>query len=223
MFDLSRSSAPWTEHVELPVAMADHTAVTVGTHIWLTYENKLYDLDTIGNDFRTYHLPMKIAKNHCAVSNSTHSYIIGAIKKEIWVNKYPSNPLEWELVGQINVPRVRHGCLWINNNIIIAGGFERNQYIGSVEIINTETNVVTESGNLLVPRRDPAMFILDGEVAVAGGRSENGVLDTIETLDPSSSRWKRSRRKLENAREYFDSVQVRESYRSMRLIQFPSY
>jgi hypothetical protein len=187
--------------------MRFHSAAVVGSHIWYVHYSQLFDLDTVSRAFKTYNLPFYCTSEHSAVSNGTHSYVIGAGNdEEIWVNTVASRPEKWHKVAIVSRERKEHACLWLNDNVYIAGGYSHRR---DVEVLNTITGQIWGTGSLNVVRQWHQMMVLDDKPAVVvAGWGTDGRLDSIETYDLETGTWSTRFRKLNKKRSSFALAQL---------------
>ena len=213
--DTSALNPEWKFLIHLPVKMTHHTAVAIGSKIWFVYESKLHELDTTKNRFKTFILPFSVMSHHCAVSNKTHSYIVGgSAYDEIWVNVDASSPARWKKVARLDKTRMCLDCLWFKNEIFIAGGCHKlYEDIDTSTIMNVETHQIRNSGKLVRSRCWARMFVADGKPAIVGGMyqdgSKNVLINSVETYSASKGTWE-IHGYLHKARSVFGLAQLYE-------------
>ena len=193
----------WQSTTSLPKAMYGHTAVAVSSHIWFAYESHLYDLDTQGSYFKSYRLPFQFKNFHCAVSNSSHSFIIGvgAYNDEVWINRYHNDPSVWDRFATIGTGRRYLACLLHGDNIYVSGGYKWSRSLARVEVINTKTRNVKRIKSMNNVRRSHTMMVLDDKPAAVGGYGIEGNLASIEVYDSKTDKWHYSSRSLHRQRK----------------------
>ena len=80
----------------------------------------------------------------------------------------------------------RSGCCAVavhNRYIVVMGGYYNDQYLSSVDIIDTNNHIVTAGPSMAVPRQLCASAVIGHRIFVVGGRNEHGNLDLVEYLD----------------------------------------
>lgn len=205
--DRSSGDLVWEATNSLPEPMFGHSSVTIKDHIWTVYNRKLHDLDTNSNQFHTFHLPMMATEGHCAVSNGSHVFIIGAgpNKNEIWVNKEIINPAKWHKVGNLPSGRQYHGCVWFEESIFITGGSLAQKDALEFDSVN---HTLRPAGSLVQGRGYHGMAVLESRPAVVGGYDGTGSISSIETYDTRTKRWMTSLQSLIEVRSNFGLVQL---------------
>ena len=205
------SNPRWLSTTSLPSSMYDHAAAAVSSHIWFTYHSYLYDLDTETSKFTSYRLPFYVYTYHCAVGNSTHSYIIGGSSyNEVWVNKIPQDPSQWIRVAKLTYNRQKSACLLHDGKIYVSGGYPSTKRYKMVEVIDTKTHKVWRTGDLITGRRYHAMMVLNGNPTVIGGYDDStgSRLSSIEVLNTTTFKWKMSAQSLQHKRSHFGLAQL---------------
>lgn len=208
ILDLSTESPEWKYILEMPTAVRYHTSVTVNEHIWTILNRKLYDLDTKSNKFTSHGLPFPVSDGHCAVSNSSHSFVfgVGSSTTEIWMNTHEYNSLSWKRVGYLRTERKYFACLWLRAQVFITGG---NRSRKDTEVFDILDFSVRDGAALVQGRHGHGMFVLDGKpAAVGGGTAAGGTAATIETFEVKSSKWTISSNTLREPRRFFGLVQL---------------
>ena len=213
--NIQDSSPRWSSTTYLPKGMYHHTAVAVSSHIWFTYYSFLYDLDTQTSRFRSYRLPFHLSRCHCAVSNSTHSYVIavGSHSDEVWVNKSPKDPSKWIKVAKLAFGRQYIACLLHDGTIYVTGGYVAGLPYKGVEVIDTKNYKVWKTGDMITGRRYHEMMVLEGSPTVVGGygKDNNGNsinLANIEVYNTTTFTWHLSTRSLQQKRREFALAQL---------------
>ena len=205
------SDPSWSSTTSLPEPMYNHAAAAVSSHIWFSHNSYVHDLDTKTSKFTSYRFPIFVGSHHCAVGNSTHSYIIGIgpSYNEVWLNTIPQNASQWIRVAKLEFGRRDIACLLHDGNIYVTGGYLYTRGYETVEIINTKTHKVWRTGDLITGRLLHAMMVLDGSPAVVSGRtSTNYDLASIEVYNITSSQWQLSTRSLKYKRRNFGLTQL---------------
>ena len=195
--------------------MYHHAAAAVSSHIWFSYNSYLYDLNTEISHFKRYRLPFHVSNAHCAVGNSTHSYVIGvgSAYDEVWVNKIPQNPSHWIRVAKLAFGRREIACLLHDDNIYVSGGKVASTSYRGVEVIDTKTYRVWKTGDMNTGRLFHRMMVLDGSPAVIAGKAINSIgrtssLSDIEFHNTTSKTWYVSNRLLQQKRHSFGIAQL---------------
>ena len=84
----------------------------------------------------------------------------------------------------------RWGCCAVvvhNRYIVVMGGYCGN-YLSSVEIIDTNSHIVTDGPSMTVPRRCCASAVIGHRIFVVGGNNDYRNLDSVEYLKFAKSR-----------------------------------
>ena len=212
--NINAAAPRWTVTTSLPKPVYEHAAAAVSGHVWVSYGNFLYDLDTETDSFRTFSVPFTTSDYYCSVSNGTHNYIIGVGSKrdQVWVNKIPNKPSKWIRVATLTVGRNGIACVLHEHIIYVSGGYFSDTYYSVVEVIDTKTHEVRRIGDLNKTRSYHAMMVLDGNPAVVGGHSKDSsknfvYYSDIEEYHASSQQWQVSSRFLQQKRSHFGLIQ----------------
>jgi Galactose oxidase, central domain/Kelch motif len=94
--------------------------------------------------------------------------------------------------GAMLVGRARHtATLLPDGRILIAGGYNNDQYLAEAEIFDPSTDITTQIASMNSPRQDHTATLLnDGRVLVTGGyNNERHWLNDSEIYDPASGTW----------------------------------
>ena len=79
----------------------------------------------------------------------------------------------------------RFGCCAVavhNRYIVVVGGYN-DDYLSSVDIIDTRNHTVTAGQSMNIPRFECASAVIGHRIFVVGGRNKHGNLDSVEYLD----------------------------------------
>lgn len=180
--------------IALPWPLSFHSAVTVqDTTIWLLQDSMLYSYDTAKDtdQFRQYRLSVSYTSLICAVTNQSHTFIIGVGggTDEVWVNRDPSKPTEWEKVANMLDGRDGPACLWFGSDIFVTGGVRNGVGLDSVEVLNVADMTFRNTRPLLGKRVGHEMAVLHGKPAVLGGGLEGVSIASIEVYDVKNDTW----------------------------------
>ena len=84
----------------------------------------------------------------------------------------------------------RPGCCAVavhNRYIVVMGGYN-DDYLSSVDIIDTRNHTVTAGPSMNIPRFECASAVIGHRIFVVGGRNKHGNLDSVEYLDFAEER-----------------------------------
>ena len=96
----------------------------------------------------------------------------------------------WVYTGSLNVERMNHTAILLDDAVLVAGGQNAANYLDSAELFDPRTGFWVLTGNLITARSEHAMTgLLSGKVLVAGGQNASGYLDSTELYDLSSGEW----------------------------------
>jgi N-acetylneuraminic acid mutarotase len=96
----------------------------------------------------------------------------------------------WVNTGSLNVERMNHTAILLDDAVLVAGGQNAASYLDSAELFDPRTGLWVLTGSLITARSDHAMIELSsGKVLVAGGQNLSGYLDTAELFDMATGVW----------------------------------
>ena len=98
---------------------------------------------------------------------------------------FPSS-LSWKMheTLALNVPRRNHAIATVGSNIVVAGGFDGSSSLRSVEVLDTQRNIVWNLPSMRKERVGCSMVALSTGLVVTGGAGD----DSAETLPLSETR-----------------------------------
>eukprot|EP01066_Platyproteum_vivax_P020495 Platyproteum_vivax@DN8406_c0_g1_i1.p1 len=103
----------------------------------------------------------------------------------------------WQPVTNLHYPRSLHGCVSIDEQIVVVGGQTDQHVLKSVEMFNKESNNWRSLTPMQEARHSAAVVAHNDSIYVFGGRNglnnSGKVLKTVEKLticDSSNSQWK---------------------------------
>eukprot|EP00457_Paulinella_chromatophora_P001289 gb/GEZN01001291.1/.p1 GENE.gb/GEZN01001291.1/~~gb/GEZN01001291.1/.p1 ORF type:complete len:881 (-),score=138.65 gb/GEZN01001291.1/:518-3046(-) len=111
------------------------------------------------------------------------------------VERYDERYNQWEPVASMNVARQGCAAAVLDNRIYVTGGmyFEEDEdswnYLSSVERYDPMNDRWEMVARMLYNRNFHAASMLDGQIHVMGGWSEENVLNTVERYDAEANRW----------------------------------
>ena len=212
MLDAHENPQTWRAAGHLPRKMAFHSGVAIGTRIWYVYNSVIYTYETRSDVYEQQRLPFYVDQAQCAVSNNTHSFIIGVGKSrtEIWMNTIGSDPSQWNMVGSLPIYTLYVSCTWLEDKIYILGGRHNPGSRNETFALNANTFEVKQLANLNYERSHAQALVIDCKPAVVGGRARGKGLSSIEVYDSTSDIWKVHERSLETARFSFGLAQLKE-------------
>jgi hypothetical protein len=99
-----------------------------------------------------------------------------------------------ELNDRLLGARMEHGAALLpDGNVLLAGGRSEpdGAPLATAELVRLEPPVPDQPSDLVVPRVDPSVLVLDsGAVVVAGGRDPSGgIVASLERFDPAAKRF----------------------------------
>ena len=202
----------WRPATPLREPMWGHSAVAIGSRIWFASSLGLYDYETTTGETRVHRLQFSPNYHDCAVSNNTHSYMIGGVfdkNATIRVNTFASHPSEWTAVANLPLKTYGSSCVWFGNEIYIVGGRSGTTYLRDAFAMDTNTHRIRRLANLNIPREEARMMVLDCKPAVVGGTTtSHRVLSSIEVYDNSKNVWELHNLNLETPRTAFGLSQL---------------
>ena len=96
----------------------------------------------------------------------------------------------WTFTGNLNVERINHAAILLDEIVLIAGGQNFTSFLDSAELFDPQTGVWELTGNLLTARSGHSMNALqNGKALAAGGQNASGILDSAELYDPAVYDW----------------------------------
>src|SRR5205085_1607499 len=97
----------------------------------------------------------------------------------------------WSVAGLMGAPRASHSATLLpNGKVLVAGGQDSTQTIGTAELYDPGTGSWTLSGSPVVPRvHHSATLLPNGKVLFAGGDSGIDSTITAERYDPANGQW----------------------------------
>ena len=205
----TREAPTWKSVTQLQTAMSEHSGVAIGDHIWFVYMSAVYDYHTTSGISREYSVPFSYAWGHCAVSNGTHSYVIGvgSDHTEIWVNTIPSIPSKWKMVSRLPMTKRYMSCLWFEDEIYIPGGRDSSGHLNNAFAMDVKTHSIRPLGFLNQARAGARCMVIDCKPAIVGGWVKGKALSSIELYDEATDSWEVYKLSLQTARSSFGLVQ----------------
>ena len=174
----------WSALTALPTVMADGVqAVTVGTKIYILWENLFYQYDPVGNSYTALTAapgPGQVAWSACGyinVSSDDRIYFIGGNTTSGYtnVNYYYSVTNSLWSSAQATAPYTAHGMLKnavYNGNIYYIGGYDGTLFYRTMYAYNPVSNTWSSSLYTLNEWRDGvAGGMIGGTMYVIGGRN----------------------------------------------------
>lgn len=103
-----------------------------------------------------------------------------------------SSQQQWEVLStRLKEKRAGHGAVVIHNNrILLTGGYNGNDWLSSVEIINTNnntSNTTTTFPDLPTKRSNHASVVVNDDAYVIGGSVGSNRLNTVQRIRTSST------------------------------------
>lgn len=96
----------------------------------------------------------------------------------------------WIIGGSLNVERINHTAILLDEVVLTAGGQNFTSYLDSAELFDPQTGIWELTGNLITARSGHSMNALqNGKALVAGGQNASGMLDSAELYDPAIHKW----------------------------------
>ena len=85
--------------------------------------------------------------------------------------------------------RCRLGVAALNGKVYVAGGYDGNMFLRSVECYDPATDLWTRVSPMNVKRSRMALAASGGKLYAIGGYDGSSNLNTVECYDPDSDRW----------------------------------
>ncbi|XP_078017031.1 uncharacterized protein LOC117263141 [Epinephelus lanceolatus] len=109
-----------------------------------------------------------------------------------WMNDAPTNRihLHWVTVNNSReVPRMLHGCVFLNGFVYCVGGYDGFKYLRSVRKLDLVTQTWQNFSSMRLVRCYVSVVALDGCIYAMGGCNKSGRLKTAERYQPDTSQW----------------------------------
>lgn len=124
--------------------------------------------------------------------NSSSLHIVAFVIVFTLLGCQPSWPAPaWTQAATLSSARIGHtATLLKDHSILIVGGWNGSEELGSVEIYNPSENTFTPVGSMHSPRTNHTATLLpDGRVLVVGGQFQGHTLAGAELYDPTTASW----------------------------------
>ncbi|MFS1514157.1 M56 family metallopeptidase [Chengkuizengella sp. SCS-71B] len=102
----------------------------------------------------------------------------------------------WTLLANLNKGRENFSIEVIEDKIYVIGGYNINfmmyrkeNYLSSVEMYDTKTNIWTNLTPMNYPRNNHTTTVMDGKIYVMGGYYDHIHLSSVEMYDLKTNRW----------------------------------
>lgn len=198
----------WTKVTGLPKAIEDHSGVAIKTHIWYVHSATLYAYNTITGIIEQHAMPFTNALGHCAVANSTHSYVVGVggNRDEIWQNYKAEDPSQWTMVTKLPITMRQLSCVWFQGTIHIQGGLNwSGKTLKDAFALDVNSHSLLRIADMTTARYGARAAVQDCKPAVIGGWSRGVALTFIETYNENA--WETYEMALKTGRKNFGLVQ----------------
>jgi N-acetylneuraminic acid mutarotase len=96
----------------------------------------------------------------------------------------------WVLNGNLNIERMNHTSIPLNERVLVVGGQNADHYLDSAELYDPSEGKWALTGNLVTARSGHSLTALsNGKALVAGGQNASGFLASAEIYDPVKNTW----------------------------------
>ena len=163
-----------------------------------------------------------ISYGHGVAISPKELILVGGLNPYSQILKFNIESQKWTEFGCLHQERRGHRCFFFNGKIVVTGGFVRESLksteiidvniLKSTEIIGVYQIISRTAGDLNTARDSHGMGIVtingEAKLIVFGGRSRDGLTDSIEEWDDNSETWKMSSLKLSEPKYDFVYCQL---------------
>ena len=153
---------------------------------------------TTGNCKKNFpDLPINLSF-HCALNYSGGIYCLGGLANDDWtkvINKVyfmdlKATNLTWQQLAPMTTNRNSFGATIFNDNLVVAGGWNGNTRLETVELYKSQRNIWMKVSPMKHGRAEHALVAADDCLFVVGGMDESmTTLSSVERLDELNGNW----------------------------------
>jgi N-acetylneuraminic acid mutarotase len=125
-------------------------------------------------------------KNNLLVIGGGSSQITSAVQSAPISDFGSGNYTQFEVIGNLPVPRADLSAIVLNNHLYVIGGYDGTN-LSSVILTSADGTSFSSAGKLAVPVRYPALVSYQSDIFIIGGIEQNGTyFDGIQKYDTVS-------------------------------------
>ena len=153
--------------------------------------------NAFGTQSKMYpNIPNKVHFHCCAKLNNSVFCVGGAVKGElsqasdkVYRMDVSKSDLEWTETDSLSEKRCFFGAVVYKNNLIVAGGCNKNLHLNSVELYEEDSYTWRYISDLNHRRSGNGLVVCDGSIYAVGGWVDGAASGSVERLTNINGRW----------------------------------
>lgn len=172
------NSNEWTTGTQIPVETRYSSAVSVGGKIFLcggresnNILDEVYSFDFVANSWSPKASMLKPRAGHRSIEFRGQIWSIGSDGEDgRTVEIYDLQENTWSYGPSLNTGRSGFSCWTWKNKIFVAGGFNENEILDSIEFYDPKTGQWEHYGKIPLPNKYLSATILNDKIYIFGGQ-----------------------------------------------------